>query len=181
MSIEGYKKRGTDVVGYWNPDKGVIHCIPLAAKVFDGNIQKARPSTLIIVELVDPCECVYMKEDDDNEQVTTSAGDRVGIWAKPGMAPIATHFGEKVLLRYDRDEKGEIKTKKMKKPGMNPMKLFDVLSARNPMKLIPVIEDTRVESAAVRTLLTGPKPAQRKVEAPSQSDNMGNTDDDIPF
>src|SRR5436190_19159494 len=124
MSTEGYKKRGTDVVGYWNPDLGEIHCIPLAAKVFDGNIQKARPSTLIIVELVEPCECVFTKEDNPNtEKVITRAGDRVGVWAKPGMAAVATLFGEKVLLRYERDEKGEIKTKKMKKPGMNPMKL----------------------------------------------------------
>jgi len=150
--------------------------------VFDGNIQKARPSTLIIVELVEPCDCVYKKEENDTEKIVTGAGDRVGVWAKPGMAAVATHFGERVLLRYDRDEKGEIKTKKLKKPGMNPMKLFDVLSARNPMKLIPVIEDTRVESASVRTLLTGPKPAQRRVEAPSQPDNTGDTgDDEIPF
>lgn len=182
---QGYKKRGVDVVGFWNPDKGPIHCIPRAAKLFDGNIDKSKPSTLLIVELVEACEAVFSKdEDDDAEQVPTAKGDVVGVWAKPGMAAIKTLAGEPTIIQYDRNPDGTVKTKAMKKKGMNAMKCFEVLSARNPMKPIRVLEDTRVESAHVNTLLAPAKrsrPESHPENVPSQTDIVLPDDDDVPF
>ena len=135
---EGYKKRGVDVVGFWNPDMGEIHCIPRAAKLFDSGLNKSRPSTLLIVELVEPCGAITAKdEDDDAQPVVTAKGDLVGIWGKPGMAAIKSLCGEPTLIQYERDKAGNVKTKAMKQKGMNPMKLFVVESAKTPCALSP--------------------------------------------
>jgi len=178
---EGYKKRGTDVVGFWNPDLGEIHCIPRAAKLFDSQLQKSKPSTLLLCELVEPCSAIVAKdEDDDSQLVTTKIGDLVGIWAKPGMASIKMLCNEPCLIQYERNPDGSVKTKAMRVKGMNPMKLFDVSSAKNPMRVIPVIEDARNESAGVNTLLASAKASAKRAE-PASAVGVGNDDDDVPF
>lgn len=183
---QGYKKRGVDLVGFWNPELGPIHCIPLGAKIFDGNIDKTKPSTLLVVKLVEPCTAVTMKGDDEDEDpdlVQTHEGDMVGVWAKPGMAAIKTLAGEPCIIRYELDDSGSVKTKRMKKKGMNPMKCFEVLSARNPMKVIPVVEDTRRESAHVQTMLAQPKQVKaNQPPAPTDTPSTSTDDDDeIPL
>jgi len=183
---QGYKKRGIDVVGYWNPELGQIHCKPLAAKIFDGNIDKTKPSTLLIVQLLEPCSAVTMKgddEDEDPELVETKEGDMVGVWGKPGMAAIKTLAGEPCIIRYELDDTGAIKTKRMKKRGMNPMKCFEVLSARNPMKVIPIVEDARRESAHMQTMLAAPKQVKpASAPAPTGAPEASPDEDgDIPF
>lgn len=181
-----YKKRGVDLKGFWNPDLGPIHCIPVAAKLFDSNMDESKASTLLVVTLVEKCEAIVSKSEDDPDEtahVETQIGDQVGVWYKPGMAAIKTLCGVPVVIMYERDAKGEIVTKKMKKKGMNPMKCFDVLSESNPMKVIPVIEDTRDKSANVNTLLAPAKasrtsPSSKPSDAPAAT---GTDDDDIPF
>jgi hypothetical protein len=178
---EGFKKRGVEVVGFWNPDLGEIVCIPRAAKLFDSNLDERKPSTLLLCELVEPCSAILAKdEDDDAQPVTTKVGDLVGIWAKPGMAAIKSLCGVPVLIQYERAEDGSIKTKAMKKKGMNPMKMFDVQSASNPMRTIPVLEDARKLSAGVDTLLASAKASAKRAE-PLPAASVGNDDDDIPF
>lgn len=183
---EGYKKRGIDVVGFWNPELGEIHCIPRAAKLFDSQLNKSRPSTLLIVELVDPCSAITAKDEDgDSETVATKKGDLVGIWGKPGMAAIKTLCGEPTLIEYDKNPDGTIKVKAMKQKGMNAMKLFSVSSAKNPMRVIPVVEDARRESAHVNTLLAGAKsskPLAPLSDAPASAPGAApEDDDDVPF
>lgn len=183
---DNYKKRGIDLIGFWNPELGPIHCIPLGAKIFDGNIDNTKPSTLLIVKLVEPCDAITIKgddEDEDPELVKTAAGDMVGVWGKPGMAAIKTLAGEPCLIRYELDDSGAVKTKRMKKKGMNPMKCFEVLSAKNPMKVIPVVEDTRKESAHVQTMLAAPKLVKAPpAPAPSEPQPSSTDDgDEIPF
>jgi molybdate transport system substrate-binding protein len=70
----------------------------------------------------------------------------------------------------------------IKAKGMNPMKLFEVSSAKNPMRVIPVIEDIRRESAHVNTLLAPAKtlPAGRTGAIVAPQDNPSD-DDDVPF
>lgn len=185
MSIpQGYKKRGIDVVGFWNPEKGSIHCIPRAAKLFDSNLDKTKPSTLLIVELVEHCEAVFTKdEDDEAEPVNTKPGDLVGIWGKPGLAAIKTLCGEPTLIEFERNADGSVKTKAMKKKGMNPMKVFSVMSAKNPLRVIPVVEDARRESAHVNTLLAPAKSAAPLPPLPSapQGTPVPDDDGDVPF
>lgn len=179
-----YKKRGVDLKGFWNPDLGPIHCIPRAAKLFDGNIDETKPSTLLIVELVEPCEAVVAKSEDDpdeTEHVATQTGDQVGVWGKPGMAAIKTLCGVPVLIEYERDSKGQVVTKKMKKKGVNPMKCFNVLSETNPNKLIPVIEDTRIKSAHLNTLLAPAKSSRLAPNNKTPDQSQPNDTDDIPF
>lgn len=179
---EGFKKRGIDVVGFWNPDMGPIFCIPRAAKLFDSALDKTKSSTLLICELVEPCGAITAKdEDDDAQSVPTNKGDLVGIWAKPGMAAIKTLCGEPCDISYERDKDGNVKTKAMKKKGMNPMKLFSVESAKNPMKNIPVIEDARRESAHRDTLLSPAKSSKPLPPAPPESQAAPLDDDDVPF
>jgi hypothetical protein len=179
---EGFKKRGVDVVGFWNPDLGEIVCIPRAAKLFDSNLDEQKPSTLLLCELTEPCSAILAKdEDDDAQPVVTKAGDLVGIWAKPGMTAIKSLCGVPVLLQYDRNADGTVKTKAMKKKGMNPMKLFDVQSASNPMRTIPVLEDARKASAGVDTLLAPAKVFAGKTAPVGNASAPTDDGDDVPF
>ncbi len=184
MNTEQYKKRGADLVGFWSPDLGPIHCKPLGAKLFDSNLDESKPSTLLICELVESCSAVTTKDDDEAELVPTNAGDLVGVWFKPGMAAIKTLRNEPCIIEYEREQNGDIKTKKMKKKGMNPMKCFSVSSAKNPMRNIPVIEDARVNSAHHRTMLAEPKNTPRTSIKPDDQPSLpvGPEDlDDVPF
>src|SRR6516165_7871145 len=48
----GYQKQSTDIVGFWDQESSpAIHFIPLEAKVFDSQLDKSKPSTLVIGKL----------------------------------------------------------------------------------------------------------------------------------
>lgn len=184
VPVPNYTKRGADIVGTWNPDKDAIHCIPGYVKLFDGNIDKTKPSILIICQLVEPCGGIFAKNGEAMEQVQTKAGDIVGIWYKPGMISIKTLRGAKCFLRYERDATGEIVTQKMPKKGMNPMKKYEVMSDKNTMKTLIVSEDVRVESAHVNTSFAGPKPKPVAVDSgngTAASPDYDLDDGDVPF
>lgn len=171
---EGYKQAAEDVSGYWDPDDGPIHCIPRGAKIFDGNIDKTKPSTLLLCELVGNQKMRLAKpdgapKDTKGDLVELPSGTIVGVWGKPGMKAIRNLADCKVFM-YQEGEKDT------KKP--NPMKLFKITFTGPGNKQIPVLEDTRDKSADVRTMLAGPKNVSRS----RPSDNTGATDDDnIPF
>lgn len=163
---KGYTNQSTDVVGMWDPELSeAIHLIPTGVKLFDSNMDKNKPSCLIIGKLVDPCK-LTKKEDGEDVEVDGKSHDIVGVWYKPGMKAILRHAGHKVWMT----PAGE---KNIGKPS--PMKLFAVMSpdAANAT-LLPVLEDTRDRSLGVRTSFD-----KRSVSAPNQSDD--GEDDNIPF
>ncbi len=171
----GYKKQSADVVGYWDPEQGALHCIPRGAKLFDGHIDKTKPSMLIYAEVVDGVE-VYGKDDDDN--MTTrwaEPGELVGVWGKAGLRDIRNLAGQKTWLELNG------KTKDTGKG--NPMKLYDVLSAKQGT-LIPITEDMRVKSAHVPTFLDPVKPrASKPSNGQSQASDVDEEtlSDESPF
>lgn len=154
----GYRRQTQDPVGFWEFEKGPIHFIPRSVKLFDGNIEKIKPSILIIGELLDPC--TLSNKDGD---VNGVKGDIVGVWYKPGMKPIVNLCDAKVWMQQN----GEIETGKP-----NAMKLFDVQSP-GPNKRFTLVFDDRKESAGVRTVFAD----ARKVTAPVADDDG----EDIPF
>lgn len=177
---KGYEKRNTDVVGYWSEDDGPIHFIPRGVKLLDGNIQKVKPSIIIVGELVERAILANKDADPFEGQI----GSIVGVWYKPGMRDIAMTAGLKTWLDQDLDENGEQKTKKMKVG--NPMKLYTVQSAPGPAKRIPITEDTRKESIAVATPFDDPNHRPTRIRPGSKTESDAaeeddQVDDNVPF
>lgn len=114
---EGYQKRTDDVVGFWAPEFGPIHFIPQEASVSDSKLEPAKQSGLIRGTLVDECTLLNA----DGENVLGKPGDKVGVWAKPGMRPLRNLSGVKVFM-YASGEKDTGKP--------NAMQLFEVCSAQ---------------------------------------------------
>ena len=160
---KGYEKKNTDVKGYWTEDEP-IHFIPRGVKLLDGNIDKDKPTAIIVGELVERA-IISVKDEDPIEG---AVGDIVGVWYKPGMRDIALCAGLKVWLDQDLDDDGVQRTKKMKKG--NPMKLYTVTSAPGKPVRIPITEDTRKESRRKVTAFDDPNlqpiRAQAKTEQP---------------
>jgi hypothetical protein len=144
---EGFVTQSDDVVGYWNPEEAPIRCIPRTAKIFDGNIEKSKPSILLIVQLTAPCIVNLKKEEGESEgeKVIAKVGDMVGIWGKPGMRAIRDLGGVEVWIRLS----GEKDTGKP-----NPMKLFDVKASAKGSRIV-VTDDSRKESKGVKTWMDG--------------------------
>lgn len=138
---EGYLEFTTDVVGFWDGDKGIpLHFIPESATLHDSDLDKSKVSILIKGRLVEPAE-VYLGE----ETQIADAGDTVGVWMKPGMKSIRDLGGEKVWIRQTGD-------KDVGKPS--PMKTFGVFAKQKGFP-IPVLGDYRKDSKNVRHLLEG--------------------------
>ena len=188
---KGYTKRGTEIVGYLNPDLGGVHIIPHFAKLFDGNINKSKPAILLVCELVDASDAIVTKGwEEGKPTVATKPGDQIGIWYKPGMAAIKSLGGQKCYLEYERDANGKVVKKKIpNKPS--PMPMFAVSSNSTMTAPIPVLEDTRRESANVDTPFAPAKSATPlpPLPAATASDSADDTDEfqskgtesDIPF
>lgn len=139
-----YEEQGDNVIGYWAPEHTPIYCVPLSAKLFDGNIEKRKPSILIITRLLAPC-AIARKEDGEMIPDVAKMGDLVGIWGKPGLKSIRYMANVPVVVRLT----GELE---IGKP--NPMKTFSVQAPKNaPKTLIPVLEDTRDFSLDVAVFL----------------------------
>lgn len=170
---QGYKKAATDAVGFFDGDlKKPIHCIPIHVVLADSGIDKTKPSALVFVRLIDPCEAVRSGEGegkiDERELITTKKDDVVGIWFSAGMRDLA-HSG---LVPTYMVQEGEKKIKG--KPS--PMKVYGVYTTKQGQKL-EVREDRRQESAGVEA-----KPfAGKKIGGAEGVDSGDAGDDDIPF
>jgi hypothetical protein len=165
---EGFITQSDDVVGYWNPEEAPIRCIPRTAKLFDGNIEKSKPSILLIVQLTAPCVVNLKKEEGEveGEKFIAKIGDMVGIWGKPGMRAIRDLCGVEVWMRMS----GEKDTGKP-----NPMKLFDVKAQGKGTRIV-ISDDTRKESKGVKTWMDGASMPK------SGADDAGDANEDhIPF
>lgn len=176
---KGYEKKNSDVVGYWSEEQP-IHFIPRSVKLLDGNIDKAKPSIIIVGELQEPT----ILSNKDTDPFQGEVGQIVGVWYKPGMRDIAKSAGLKVWLDQDLDDNGVQKTKKMKKG--NPMKLYIVQSAPGVEKRIPINEDTRKEARHVVTPFDDPniRPLRGRAAAKLETDDADDedqVDDNIPF
>lgn len=137
---ETYSERGGDLVGFWDSELTPIHCIPRSVKLFDGNIDKDKPSILLTVELASPCGCRPPKDSEAGEEpFVAPVGSLVGVWYKPGMKAIRDLCGVKAFIT----ESGEKDTGKP-----NRMKLYKVESEETGTR-IPVTEDTRDESKPI--------------------------------
>ena len=141
-----YKKQSDDVIGFWMGD-GPIHGKPLSARLFDSGIDSHRPSILIAFELLEPCK-VSRKEDGTTDTFEAPKGAIVGVWGKPGMKAVARLAGQPVYMV-------QAGTKDIGKG--NPMKLYEVSSPGKPGAMIPIVSDTRKDSAGVQTFLDAPQ------------------------
>lgn len=157
---EGYQERTTDVVGFWDGDKGIpLHFIPESATLHDSDLDATKVSILIRGRCVDPTE-VYLGEDVDAADV----GDLIGVWAKPGMKSIRDLGGVPVWIR----QTGE---KEVGKPS--PMKTFGVFSKEKGQP-IPVEGDYREKSKGVRHMLEGAPLSHANPPAKLPADSANN-------
>lgn len=133
---EGFKKVSLDVVGFWSPDLGPIYFIPQEATVSDSKLEPKKQSGLIRGVLVQACDALL---NSDGEIVHGEPGDRVGVWAKPGMKELKELGGCQVFMFAD----GEKDTGKP-----NAMALFDISTSDGRMGDPLPVEDKRTQSAA---------------------------------
>lgn len=173
---KGYEKQNTDVSGYWTEDQP-IHFIPKGVKLLDGNIQKIKPSIIVMGELVE-ATVVANKDEDPRE---ARPGEIVGVWYKPGMRGIEQCSGLKTWLDLDIDPStGQQRTKDVKKG--NPMNLYLVQTAPGSKKSrVPIIEDAREKSRQVATPFDNPdlKPIRRRPETEEEAEH--DNDVEAPF
>lgn len=167
-----------DPVGYWDEEAGPCYFIPKFARVFDGNIEKAKPSVLFFGTLT-AASPLKVGKGEDSEKIAGKAGDFIAVWGKPGMGGI-TDKCEVPIKLYQEGEKDTGKP--------NTMKLYKVVTkGAEYMKkgFLPFKEDSRDQSFGVTTFLeprTGKKQAQSisRGSGPS-SDTNGDIDDDKLF
>lgn len=162
----GYVDQSDDLVGFWDPElHPTVHFIPQEAKVFDSQIEKTKSSVLVIGTLVDGQKLALAKNEGE---VIGKPGDRVGIWAKPGMKALKDNKGVRTLII----PAGEKDTGKP-----NPMKLFTVASATKG-DVLYITEDRRVHSADTDLMFElAPRLQARAARASGRSD----ADDSVPF
>lgn len=163
---EGYKKRTTELTGFWNMERGPVHFVPKFARVFDSDIEPSKPSILLIGDSVG-VNPITTKE---KEEIASKDSEPIGIWYKPGMSAVKDLMGVRVYM-YPT---GEQKTGKP-----NPMKTFDVLSKQDGHTLF-ITEDFRKKSSHVQ--LPFPVKGKDTASATAEDDdeNFG-VKKDIPF
>jgi len=141
---EGFAERSGDYVGFWDEEiSNVIQGVPVEAKIFDGNIEKNKPSYLITFRLTKDMK--VLKDAESGEVVEAKFGDHVGVWGKPGMSALRNLCGVEVFM-YCKGEKDTGKP--------NAMRVYSVNSATTGAPL-PVTSDTRNKSKGVQTFLDG--------------------------
>jgi hypothetical protein len=133
---KGYEDQSTDIVGFWDQEGEAVHFIPMEVRLMDSTIDRTKTSELIIGKLVDGVDLL----DPDGKDIHCEPGMIVGVWAKPGMASIINHCGNRVYMYLD----GYKDTGKASK-----MAEFAVL-AKGKGTLIPVGRDTRMFSRDAR-------------------------------
>ena len=116
---EGYEEQSSDLVGFWQPDKGPVHFIPLYARAFDNGVEASKPSILIIGQSVMSNSTLV---DGEGAPVTSQSGELIGVWYKPGMNAVAKLANVRVYIQ----KTGERDTGKP-----NPMTTFSVSKPQN--------------------------------------------------
>ena len=177
---KGYEKANSEVTGYWTEDEP-LYFTPKSVKLMDGNIQKIKPSIIIVGELLEPT----ILKNKDSDPFEGRMGDVVGVWYKPGMKGIELCAGLKTWLDLDLDEKsGEQKVKDVGKG--NPMNLYTLSNPPGSKKTrLPIIEDVRDKSRQVATPFDNPdvRSLRRRPETATGAEaaDENDVDDHIPF
>lgn len=174
---DGYGKvHQVDPVGYWNEEDGAVYFTPTSYKVFDGNIEKAKPAVLIMGTLTQASPLYTGGEkNDDYEPFMGKEGDFIAVWGKPGMGALKDKSGTAVKMWQE----GEKDTKKP-----NPMKLYKVATKGGyTPKELALSEDTRNKSFGVKCFLEtrASQPNHGPQGFRPKSDTNGDADDDIQF
>jgi hypothetical protein len=154
----GYTEQSSDIVGFWD-GSGAIHFIPRFVRMFDSNIDAKKSSTMLIAELVDPCQVDKPGDEKVKEKVLAGKGQQIGIWTKPGMSALKNLGGVPVYM-YEEGEKDTGKP--------NPMKLYKVMSKGRGQRL-PIEGDFRKFSKT------------EKVPVQQMQSPVPDTTDEIPF
>lgn len=156
-----------DVDAYWDIERSAIRFKPMSVKLFDGNIDKKKPSILILGITTVPT-MLYNKTDeedsDEREYKKYPAGTKVGVWYKPGMKQIRDRCGVDCYLKMT----GEKDTGKP-----NPMKLFELVADSETYR-IPIIEDSRDKSKGEKTDFD---PVRRGKPSKDEDDESNDVDD----
>jgi hypothetical protein len=163
---EGYKKRTTELIGFWNMERGAVHFIPKSARCFDSDIEPSKPSILLIGDSVGTNPIT----DKDGKDLAANEGQPIGIWYKPGMSAVKDLMGVKVFMYIT----GEQDTGKP-----NPMKTFDVLSKQDGQTLF-ITEDFRRKSSHVALPFPIKGKEQHSAKAEDDDENFGEKGK-IPF
>lgn len=136
---EGFVQVNLDIVGFWNEDC-IIHCIPKNVKLFDNKVEKAKPSPLITVELIDPIDV----RTTEGEIIRAEAGQLVGIWGRAGMRDLKVHADCRVKIAPNGEK--ELEDQK------NAMRLYDIRKvASDTPKVLKVALDKRDKSKRTET------------------------------
>ncbi len=166
-AAEGASLITGDVSGYWDPEKSAIRCKPISCKMFDGEIESNKVSILIIAELTTKNILKSKDAEGEWEYNEVPAGTMAGIWYKPGMRGIVKKMGVDCYIKYVAEQDTG-------KP--NPMKVYEVKAPAGGT-LIPIIEDTREDSAEVVTDFHTKKPKKKNrpssEEEPEEDDFEG--------
>lgn len=173
-TTQGFEDRTSDLEGYWVSEAAPIHCRPEHVKLFDGQINKGKPSALVTVFLLSPTVCSRSSDEDPDKKdlKIIPAGKKVGIWMKPGMRDLANCAGAETVIRLTGTKKVH------KEKGMNPMKVYSVKS-KGEVRKLSVEEDRRQESASVKTIFDVKRaPAAPPAGTDPESDVA---DDGMPF
>lgn len=131
---EGFKKVSFDLVGFWQPDMGPLYFRPVEATVSDSKLEPLKQSALVRGVLLQDCSALL---NSDGEQVEGKAGDRVGVWFKPGMRELCELAGASVFM-FATGEKDTGKP--------NAMQLFDIATADGKLGGPLPVEDLRKKS-----------------------------------
>ncbi len=114
---EGYEERTSDLVGFWDQEKGPIHFVPRYAKVFDSHIEAGKSSIVIVGQAVGSVPLL----DSDGNEFDSQPGDVIGVWYKPGMVQIKSLADVRVFMYLSGEQDvGKI----------NPMKTYKVGSSK---------------------------------------------------
>lgn len=158
-----FQEISNDVEGFWTGEGSIIFK-PQHAHLCDNGADKSKCSTLIVGELVEPCEDLVL----DKEPIEGEPGMMVGVWYSPGMRPILQCAGVVTRLRRDptKDKHLDGRPKPMKGFGVDTPK-----AVRGSE--LQVAEDYRKQSRGAATPFDEPK---RTTEAGAAID-----DSDVPF
>lgn len=132
---EGFEEQSADVVGFWDPSLGPITFVPEGCRLIDNSADATKVSQMVLGRLIAPCDSIV----NDDEPVTTKAGDLVGVWAKPGMKTLAQCGGVPTFIC----ENGTRDTGKV-----NPMTLFKVATRGGLGERLAIVGDHRSKSKA---------------------------------
>ena len=160
-----YKEKTSDLIGFWNPEKGPVHFIPRFARSFDSKVEQHKTSIIIMGEAIDAMTLLNK----DHDEVSCKKGDMIGVWYKPGMNAIKD-LADVAVFMYPSGQQATGKP--------NPMTTFKVGHQRDGNPLL-ITDDFRKKS--LHTSLPFPLKNKPKNSAPVADDDENFDGGDTSF